>query len=454
MKTLSYWQVLRSSWKIQIATFTFFFCDAFVTTLLSPFLSDLYKHDDAAAVKASAVANAGCRIFQFLFLPLLGVLCDSIGRRFVMLLSLAGASVAYCMIGFTFSSKVVFLTVIGMIIYGATSGFSTGVKAHIADTSDPHDRPRYYALNDILGLFLPYVLAPLCSGLVLSLSDVVYQFQFLGASVLCFCCFVFLRFSFKESLTSERRVPFSWSRSNPFASFVVLWTENKFFRSFAFGLFFAGLSFSIPLTVAFFFLRDRFGCSTVEYLFSVILFAFASIVSCAVSGPLASRFEERKVFLGGLFVGVIGLVGCGLSPSFAVYCLFHICFGLFGAVFPMCSSLVSKNSSVQALGKVSSAMLAILLLSTASGGLAFATLYSDFSSHSKSALSLAAVWLIAGGLMVLSFIIEWMCFRCFPRNANSAPTEHVVLGSEDETKAETETEIEASLSESRKLLIS
>ena len=95
---------------------------------------------------------AAYSLMQFLFAPLWGRLSDRIGRRPVLLLSLAGAAVFYALLGFacqlpgsmaTLAVALLFLARAGAGIAGATIGTSQAV---IADSTPPSKRKHGMAL--------------------------------------------------------------------------------------------------------------------------------------------------------------------------------------------------------------------------------------------------------------------------------------------------------------------
>jgi DHA1 family tetracycline resistance protein-like MFS transporter len=420
-------------WKLSLGTFVSCYCDALITLLLPAIFENIYEGDDEAALRATSAANAMNRICQFMCLPMIGMFCDLRGRKFVMMFSLVGASASYLMVGFTFTRPMAFLAVIGMSLQGATSGFTPGVRSMIADTTLLVERPAAYAINDILGLFFPYIFAPLTGTLVLMYTNVPLQVLFLGTAVLCAACFIFLWILLPETLDkSEKRASFSWARANPLGSFITLWSRNPFFRLFSFGIFFAGLSFSVPMTIAFWYVRERYSASTSQYLMSVVAVAVASVISCASAGPVSALIGERKALLGGLLLGMLGTLGCGLSPVFGLYVVSNAVFGLFGLVFPMCSSLTSKNCSTDMLGQVASAIVSVILVSTATGSIAAAAAYTALNADASSdSFSHSIVWIACAALFFVSFIVEVICFWMYPHNRVHIVgiTEHLVIPS-------------------------
>lgn len=116
-------------------------------------------------------------LMQFIFAPVLGALSDRLGRRPVLLISLAGAAVNYLFLAFAPNLTLLF---IGRAIAGLTSANISVATAYITDISPEEKRARRFGLfNAMFGL--GFIIGPVLGGV---LGDHWLRLPFLAAAVL------------------------------------------------------------------------------------------------------------------------------------------------------------------------------------------------------------------------------------------------------------------------------
>ncbi len=114
---------------------------------------------------------------QFIFSPILGLWSDRIGRRPVLLFSLAGATIDYLLMALAPSLALLFL---GRAIAGITGASLAVASAYIADVSSEGQRARRFGqLNAFQGL--GFIAGPVIGGL---LGDIWVRAPFLAAAAL------------------------------------------------------------------------------------------------------------------------------------------------------------------------------------------------------------------------------------------------------------------------------
>ena len=114
---------------------------------------------------------------QFVFAPVLGALSDRLGRRPILLLSLAGAAVNYLFL--TFAPGIALL-LLGRAIAGLTSANVSVATAYLTDISGPDQRARRFGLlNAMFGA--GFIVGPVLGGL---LGDHWLRLPFVAAAAL------------------------------------------------------------------------------------------------------------------------------------------------------------------------------------------------------------------------------------------------------------------------------
>jgi MFS transporter, DHA1 family, tetracycline resistance protein len=114
---------------------------------------------------------------QFIFAPVLGALSDNLGRRPVLLISLAGAAVNYVVMAF---APQLWMLLLGRAIAGLTSANISVATAYITDISPEDKRARRFGLfNAMFGI--GFIIGPVLGGL---LGDYWLRLPFIAAAVL------------------------------------------------------------------------------------------------------------------------------------------------------------------------------------------------------------------------------------------------------------------------------
>ncbi len=150
----------------------------------------------------------GFAAFQFIFSPIMGNLSDAIGRRPVLLASLAGFAVEFWVMALAPSLAWLFVARMLSGIFGASNA---PAQSSIADISSPEERARYFSLFGA-AFGVGFVIGPAIGG---TLGEIGPRIPFVTAAGLVtvnlICGFMFCR----ETLDPANRRPFDWRRANP-----------------------------------------------------------------------------------------------------------------------------------------------------------------------------------------------------------------------------------------------
>ncbi len=167
-----------------------------VFPILPSLLQDVTHADNVATY--IGIMTALYAAMQFVFAPVLGSLSDRLGRRPVLLLSLAGAATNYLLLAF---APNLWLLLLGRAIAGLTSANVSVATAYITDISAEHQRARRFGLfNAMFGA--GFILGPVLGG---ALGDYWLRLPFIAAAVLNGCNLLLAFFLLPETRTPTRQ---------------------------------------------------------------------------------------------------------------------------------------------------------------------------------------------------------------------------------------------------------
>lgn len=162
-----------------VAIFAAIGLDAIGVGLVFPILPRLLREVTHAQNVAPyiGITTALYAIMQFVFAPVLGALSDHVGRRPVLLVSLAGAVLNYVVMAF---APQLWLLLLGRAIAGLTSANVSVATAYITDVSADGERARRFGvLNAMFGI--GFIVGPVIGGV---LGDHALRLPFIAAALL------------------------------------------------------------------------------------------------------------------------------------------------------------------------------------------------------------------------------------------------------------------------------
>ena len=184
--------------------------------IMIPVLPDLLKSLTGLANNEAALYSMWLTfifaIFQFIFMPIMGALSDSYGRRPVMLLSLFGLGLDFFIMGF--APTIAFLF-IGRMIAGAFGATLSTANAYIADISPPEKRAQNFGLVGA-SFGVGFMLGPVLGGLIG--NEFGPRAPFIAAGCISLLNVAYGFFFLPETLPKDKRRPFEWRRANPFGA--------------------------------------------------------------------------------------------------------------------------------------------------------------------------------------------------------------------------------------------
>lgn len=306
----------------------------------------------------------GCFSFtQLVATPLLGRLSDRVGRRPVILLSLAGNAVS--MVLFALATKVSLLPLLfaSRILAGATAGNLSACQAAIADVTEGKERARGMGRLGA-GIGLGLVLGPALGGL---LSRYGMWAPPLGAAGMAVANLIAAFFWMPETHPTQApsaASPAARARAARATSFLEVLGQRRLVIVLV--LYFCTFLYMTTMQVALALLaKERLGWGASEVgnvfaLFGVVML----VVQGGLIGSIAGTFGQVRVVAAGALLSAAGLLTIALAYHFAplISGLVLLALGL-GVTQPVLSSIASEYAGAEQRG-------AVLGFAQSSGGLA------------------------------------------------------------------------------------
>ncbi|MBC8339319.1 MAG: MFS transporter [Rhodospirillales bacterium] len=339
---------------------------------------------------------------QFLAAPFWGRLSDRVGRRPVLLISLAGAAASYVWLGFAESLGVLFAA---RAVGGAMAGNISAAFAYVADITTRENRAR--GMGMIGAAFgLGFIAGPAIGGILAGPDplNADYQSPAFAAAALSFVALAISLGFLKESLSAETRkrlaqqpprkrlAMFRDTLKKPHLGLLLLLT---FLSTFVF----AGLESTFAMWS-----RRQFGWGPEQ---NGYLFAFIGLLSALIQGGLVGRLARRFGEVGLIIQGALALaVGIALIPFSTSVVMLTIAMAIAGYGFSVISPALNSLISLQAhedemggiMGVTRSASTMARFIGPAWAGLLFGFLGRDWPYFGGAAIMIIVLILGANSL--------------------------------------------------------
>lgn len=322
------------------------FLDLFAFGIIIPVLPYYAKAHGASAAVVTLLSTS-FSLAQFVMSPVLGRISDQIGRRPVMMISIAGSCVSMLVLGFASALWMVFAA---RVVSGICNANVSTANAYIADRVAPRDRARYMGMmGSAIGL--GFVFGPAVGGLLS--TEAMPELPFFCAAGLAFANLVMAWRFLPESrrgtkgsaaaaralspLTALRNL--AAVRGTPLAALVVV--------TFGFFLAFSAMESTFALLTE---ARLSWGARQTGYLFTLVgvCIAFSQGVLLARA---VRRWGERGALVSGMLVQGSGLaiLAVAHAPWSMIVGSCALALGN-GLVSPATSAIVSRVSSADNQG--------------------------------------------------------------------------------------------------------
>jgi len=325
-----------------LALFLTVFIDLIGFGMVIPFLSFYAREYGASGLAVGAVVGI-YSIMQFFFAPVWGRFSDRVGRRPILLLSLAASFTGYLLFAFARSLSVLFVS---RVIAGAGGANIGTAQAYIADSTTPEERAKGMGLIGA-AFGMGFILGPPLSGFLSAVGTRHHHhgnlLPGLAASALSLTAFLIALFVLPESkppgLVPRSGLPPQFDRR--------IWRamiHNRLLASLISGLFLtllavAGMEIGVTLHA-----RERFGFRQIDMAwFFLFMGVIVALIQGGLIGKLAKVIGEKTLVIIGAASFVLGFA---LVPSvYRVPLLYGVAFLIAigqGLCYPSLTSMVSK----------------------------------------------------------------------------------------------------------------
>lgn len=324
------------------------FIDAMGFGLIMPVLPRLLmsvgKIELSAAIEIGAWMGLSMALATFFAAPVMGNLSDRFGRRPVLLMALAGLATDYLLLALAHTLPLIFL---GRIISGVFGGSYAAAQAAIADITTPDQRARTFGFVSA-AFGVGFVLGPAIGGLLGELGD---RAPFYAASALAAINFLYGLTVFPETLTPERRRPFSWRRANPLGALAAARAAPGMLAAAGVLVLWQIASLVYPLVWSFYTIA-QFGWSSAMIGLSLatvgIVIAFSQVF---ITGPAVKRFGERDAATIGLIAAIAGFIAYAFIRESWMAFAVMVALALQSLVQPSLMAMLSRRATPETQGE-------------------------------------------------------------------------------------------------------
>lgn len=337
-------------------------------------------------------------VMQFIFAPVLGALSDNLGRRPVLLISLAGAAINYVVMAF---APQLWMLLLGRAIAGLTSANVSVATAYITDISSEDKRARRFGLcNAMFGI--GFIIGPVLGGL---LGDYWLRLPFIAAAVLNAGNLLLALFMLPESRTPARR-KIDLAALNPLRP--LRWVFSmKGLLPVVFVFFIFAATGEVYGTCWALWGFDTFHWNGLWIGLSLGMFGICqTLVQALLPGPATRLLGERGAVLAGIACSCLALVTMAFtSQGWVVFAIMPL-FALGSIGTPALQALATRQVDPTRQGQFQGVLASAVSMASIVGPLAFSSFYFMVQEGWPG-----AIWLSVVVIYAIAVPLVFLCTR-------------------------------------------
>jgi len=356
------------------------------------------------------VMSATFGLMQFLCMPMLGALSDRVGRRPVLLYSMAGMGINFLATAWAPNLACLF---IGRVIGGMSSASMSVASAYASDISTPENRARSFGkVGAAFGL--GFICGPMLGGL---LGSVDLHLPFYVAAALSAANFVYGYLAVSESLAPEQRAPFSIARTNPFASLVRLGRRTDI-RGLIVTFALVTCAQMMLNTTWVLYTTFRFDWTPGQNGFALFCVGLtAAVVQAGLLGMLIRRWGEIKLSVLGLVSGALAYLAYGLATQGWMMYAIIVCNVLAFAAGPALQSLISRATPAAEQGELMGSLQSISSAGVIVMPLLGSAILAQVSRLPAGDWRMGATFFLCAAMQAAAIVVARRHFRHLPAQA-------------------------------------
>ncbi|HTW51070.1 MAG TPA: MFS transporter [Stellaceae bacterium] len=334
-------------------------------------LLPFYAERFSASPQEVTVLMATYSFVQMLSAPVWGRLSDRVGRRPVLMISMAAAALAYLWLGFADAMWMLFAA---RALGGACAGNIAAAQAYVADVTPPEKRAR--GMGMIGAAFgIGFIIGPALGGVVAgnNLATADLRSPGLIACALSLTAFFGVLFVLKESLPRGMEPRLRKGRIAALHDALARKALARLLLIFFLTILaFGGMEAVFALWAM---AQFGWGPERIGYIFAYVG-VLSAVMQGGLIGRLTARFGEEKLLITGLSLIALGLVAIPLARDLplVVVAVSFLALGM-GAMQPSLNSLISRRAGAAEQGEVMGVAQSIASLSRVLGPLLAGVLF-------------------------------------------------------------------------------
>lgn len=314
-------------------------------------------------------------VSQFFSTPVIGKISDRVGRKPLLLISLAGTVIANFLAGTTSTAAVLFFA---RFLDGITGGNVSVTQAVVSDIVEPQNRAKAFGIYSAITFGLGFILGPALSFLAQKVS---LGAGFLTSSGFALVALIIATLFLPETLKTKAKAPeniFDLGLGNLVRGLTLPKIGILLIINFLIGTTFTIFTFAFqPYFI------HILGQNSQSLTLMFVMFGILAVTMQTKGIPfLTARFGLVKIFLAAILVRSLSFMVMPIVPSIYYFIAVSVIFSLFNSlVQPMVITLISLNANPENQGTALGLNASYLNVSNAFGPIIAGSIIDQSDPH-------------------------------------------------------------------------